>query len=58
MEEVVENNNMAKADEFEDQILKLKQEQTKASLVMRSDTSSKIISELESRLFKNEEERV
>jgi len=47
----------SKADELEDQMSKLKHDVTRASLVSRPDTSSKIIGELESRLFEGERER-
>jgi len=42
----------------EEQYVKLKQESMKQSLVSRADTSSKIIGELESRLFESERERI
>jgi len=56
VEEIVENNS-TKTEELEEQINKLKQEATRATLLSRADTSSKIISELESRLFEGERER-
>jgi len=56
VEEIVENNS-TKTEELEEQINKLKQEATRATLLSRADTSSKIISELESRLLEGERER-
>ena len=57
IEDLIESNP-SKNEELEEQISKLKQESTRASLVTRADTSSKIINELESRLFEGEREKV
>jgi TolA-binding protein len=57
LEDVAENCT-SKTEELEDQINKLKQETSRVSMMSRADTSTKIISELEARLFESEKEKV
>jgi hypothetical protein len=57
LEDVAENC-CTKTEELEDQINKLKQETNRVSMISRAETSSKIITELEARLFESEREKV
>ena len=57
LEDVAESCT-SKTEELEEQIQRLRQETDRVSMMTRADTSSKIISELESRLFESEKEKV
>ena len=57
LEDVVEGTS-SKTDELESQINNLRQEAKRMSLMSRADTSSKIISELEAKLYESEREKV
>jgi len=57
LEDVVEGTS-TKTDELESQINNLRQEAKRMSLMSRADTSSKIISELEAKLYESEREKI
>jgi len=57
LEDVVEGTS-SKTDELESQINNLRQEAKRMSLMTRADTSSKIISELEAKLYESEREKI
>ena len=57
LEDVVEGTS-TKTDELESQINSLRQEAKRMSLMSRADTSSKIISELEAKLYESEREKI
>lgn len=57
LEDVIEPSS-TKVEDLEEQIARLKQENTRSHLISRPDTSSKIIGELEGRLVESEREKV
>lgn len=57
IEDVVENTSY-KTDELENQINTLRQETKRVSLMSKADPSSKIVNELEARLYESEREKV
>ena len=57
IEDIVDNTS-SKTEELESQINNLRQEAKRITLMTRTDTSSKIISELESKLYESEREKV
>ena len=57
VEDVVDSTS-SKTEELENQINNLRQEAKRITLMTRTDTSSKIISELEAKLYESEREKV